>query len=127
MRHEIGVETMLFGRDFPHFEGTWPHTKDFLRIAFSEVPANEVELILGENAIRFLNLDRHRLAAIAKRIGPTMDEIIASGNEIRVELLASFNQRGGFLKPPERDQKIPMVDALLREDLDDLAGAGATI
>ena len=27
MRHEIGVETIAFGRDFPHAEGTWPNTR----------------------------------------------------------------------------------------------------
>ena len=26
MRHEIGVETISFGRDYPHPEGTWPNT-----------------------------------------------------------------------------------------------------
>src|SRR5262249_26298580 len=38
MRHEIGVETILFGRDFPHPESTWPHTRDWLRLAFEGVP-----------------------------------------------------------------------------------------
>ncbi len=31
MRHEIGVESMNFGRDYPHGEGTWPNTFDYLR------------------------------------------------------------------------------------------------
>ena len=31
MRHEIGVkDTIAFGRDYPHPEGTWPNTKDWL-------------------------------------------------------------------------------------------------
>ncbi len=34
-RHELGVDTILFGRDFPHPEGTWPHTREFLRAAFT--------------------------------------------------------------------------------------------
>ena len=37
MRDEIGVDTILFGRDFPHPEGTWPNTKDWLRHAFDGV------------------------------------------------------------------------------------------
>jgi predicted TIM-barrel fold metal-dependent hydrolase len=117
MRHEIGVETILFGRDFPHHEGTWPHTKDWLRLAFDGVPEDEARLMLGENAIRFLNLDRDRLAEIAKRIGPGVEDVIAGGTEIRPELLANFNQRGGFLKPAEGADRIPLVDDLLREDL----------
>src|SRR5262249_26041593 len=76
MRHDIGVETILFGRDYPHPESTWPHTKEWLRDAFAGVPEREIELMLGENAIRFLDLDRERLATIARRIGPTMAEIV---------------------------------------------------
>ena len=75
MRHEIGVETISFGRDYPHPEGTWPHTREWLRDAFAGVPEDELRLMLGENAIRFFGLDRDRLAEIAKRIGPTVEEI----------------------------------------------------
>jgi len=125
MRHEIGVETMLFGRDFPHPEGTWPNTDDFLRLAFAGVPDDEARLILGENAIRFLDLDREPLAEIAKRIGPRLEAITGGGGpEVRPELIANFDSRGGFLKPAEGEAKLPMVDALLR---DDLAGVGVTI
>jgi predicted TIM-barrel fold metal-dependent hydrolase len=122
MRHEIGVETILFGRDFPHPEGTWPHTRDWLRHAFEGVPEDEVALMLGENAIRFLDLDRDRLAEIAKRIGPAVEEVTGGGSDVRPELIENFDTRGGYLKPPEGDAKIPMVDTLLREDL---AGLGA--
>ena len=58
MRHDIGVETILFGRDYPHFESTWPHTTQWLQDAFHGVPENEVRLMLGENAIGFFGLDR---------------------------------------------------------------------
>jgi predicted TIM-barrel fold metal-dependent hydrolase len=116
MRHEVGVETILFGRDFPHPEGTWPHTKEWLRAAFAGVPADEVELMLGGNAIRFLDLDQQRLAEIAKRIGPTMAEITGGGT-IRDDLMENFAVRGGFLKPAEGDERIPMVDRVIAEDL----------
>jgi predicted TIM-barrel fold metal-dependent hydrolase len=124
MRHEIGVETMLFGRDFPHPEGTWPNTDDFLRLAFAGVPDDEARLILGENAIRFLDLDREPLAEIAKRIGPRLEAITGGGGpEVRPELIANFDQRSGFLKPAEGEAKLPMVDTLLKEDL---AAVGVT-
>jgi predicted TIM-barrel fold metal-dependent hydrolase len=125
MRHEIGVETILFGRDFPHPEGTWPNTEDFLRLAFAGVPDDEARLILGENAIRFLNLDREPLAEIAKRIGPRLEAITGGGGpEVRPELIANFDSRGGFLKPAEGEAKLPMVDTLLQEDL---AAVGVTV
>jgi predicted TIM-barrel fold metal-dependent hydrolase len=67
IRHEIGVETILFGRDFPHNETTWPNTRDWLRLAFAGVPEPEARMMLGENAVRFFGLDRQRLVELAKR------------------------------------------------------------
>ena len=61
-RHEIGVETISFGRDYPHSEGTWPNTIDWLADA-CDLPEDELRLILGENAIRDFGLDRDHLAA----------------------------------------------------------------
>jgi predicted TIM-barrel fold metal-dependent hydrolase len=117
MRYEIGVDTILFGRDFPHPEATWPHTRDWLRLAFDGVPDDEVRLMLGENAIRFFKLDRDRLNDIAKRIGPRIEDINQGAWEVRPELQESFMARGGFFKPAEGDAKLPMVDKLLEEDL----------
>ena len=76
--------------------------------------------MLGENAIRFLGLDRNRLNTFARRIGPAIEDIVAGGSEIRPELLENFCQRGGFLKPAEGSDRLPMVDALLQKDLVDL-------
>ncbi len=117
MRHDIGVETILFGRDFPHPEGTWPNTKDWLRHAFAGVPEDELRLMLGENAVRFLGLDRARLVEIAKRIGPTVEEIIGSGPEVPDELVRNFDLRGHYLSPPEGGARIAEVERPLREDL----------
>jgi predicted TIM-barrel fold metal-dependent hydrolase len=117
MRHEIGVETILFGRDYPHFESTWPHTTQWLQDAFQGVPENELRLMLGENAIEFFGLDRSRLLEIASRIGPTVEQINATDPKIRRELMENFNARGGYLKPPEGDECIPAVMLLVEEDL----------
>jgi len=117
MRHEIGLETIAFGRDYPHPEGTWPNTRDWVHLAFEGVPDDEIRLMMGENAVRFLGLDRDRLGEIAKRIGPSMVELKAGGGPVREELVANFAQRGGFLKPPEGDARVAMLDAMVREDL----------
>jgi predicted TIM-barrel fold metal-dependent hydrolase len=117
MRDEIGIETINFGRDFPHPEGTWPHTKEWLRDAFAGVPERDARLLLGENLIRFLGLDRDRLSDIARRIGPPLEAITGGTGEVRSELISSFDQRGGYLKPAEGDDRIAVVDELIREDL----------
>jgi predicted TIM-barrel fold metal-dependent hydrolase len=117
MRHDIGVDTILFGRDYPHFESTWPHTRQWLQDAFHGVPDDEVRLMLGENAIRFFDLDRARLGEIAARVGPTVGEINATDPEIQPELMANFDSRGGYHKPAEGDERIPALAAMVERDL----------
>ena len=78
---------------------------EWLRDAFAGVPEDELRLMLGENAIRFFGLDRERLAEIARRIGPTVEEINATDPHIRPELMANFAARGGYLKPSEGDDR----------------------
>jgi predicted TIM-barrel fold metal-dependent hydrolase len=117
MRHEIGAETILFGRDYPHFESTWPHTTKWLQDAFHGVPESELRLMLGENAIRFFGLDRSRLAEIAKRIGPSVGDINATDPQISPELLENFDARGGYLRPPEGAERIPAIEPLVKGDL----------
>jgi predicted TIM-barrel fold metal-dependent hydrolase len=115
-RHDLGVETILFGRDFPHHEATWPQTKQFLADAFAGVPEDEARLMLGENGIRFFGLDRERLATIAKRIGPKIEEI-TGGPSMTEDQLERFSASSGYLKPYEGDEKLAAVDEVLKEDL----------
>jgi predicted TIM-barrel fold metal-dependent hydrolase len=75
MRYEIGVGNVVWGNDFPHPEGTWPHTRDWLRIKFHGVPENETRQMLGLNAIECYGLDLAPLEAIAEQIGPSPAEI----------------------------------------------------
>jgi predicted TIM-barrel fold metal-dependent hydrolase len=117
MRHRIGVEQIAFGRDYPHPEGTWPNTRDWLRDAFGAVPEPELRLMLGENLIRFLGLDGAHLAGISERIGLTVDEIKADGAPVTPELIANFDLRGGYLKPAEDGERLDEVDGMIRADL----------
>ena len=117
MRHEIGVDTMNFGRDYPHGEGTWPNTRPYLHGLFQGVPEAEVRKILGENLIRFLDLDAAALAKIAARIGPTVEEITGAGPGMDPDLEAHLDTRCGYLKPAENDSRIPEIAELLRADM----------
>ena len=116
LRDEIGIEQFTFGRDYPHPESTWPHTKEWLRAAFAGVPEDELRLMLGENVVRFLGLDRDRLAEIAARIGPTYAEI-NSGEPVAADLIEHFDTRAGFLKPEETNERLDKVDVMLADDL----------
>ena len=116
MRYELGIETIAFGRDYPHNESTWPNTKAWIRDVFSGVPENELRLMLGENAIRILKLDRNKLTRIASRVGPTVAEMTSPG--IDADLIAHFDLRGGYLKPPEGPGKLNLIEPMLSEDLE---------
>jgi hypothetical protein len=120
-RHELGVETILFGRDYPHQESTWPQTKQYLRAAFAGVPEDDIRAMLGENGIRFFGLDRDRLEAIAKRIGPSIEEITCG--DVPQELIESFAARSGYLKPYEGDENLAAVNELLVDDLAVIGGS----
>lgn len=80
-RYEIGVGNLMWGNDFPHPEGTWPHTKEWLRRAFWDIPGDETAAILGGNAADLYGFDRDALAPVAERIGPTRDELGQQGAE----------------------------------------------
>jgi hypothetical protein len=121
MRNEIGIDTILFGRDYPHFESTWPHTREWLQDAFHGVPEDELRKVLGENAIRFLGLDRAPLAAIAAEIGPTVAEINDGPLPIRQDLMDNFDARGGYHKPAERGSRINTIESLVEGDVSALA------
>ena len=117
MRHDIGLETITFGRDYPHTEGTWPNTKAWLRDAFSGVPVDELRAMLSENAIRYFNLDCAKLTAYAERIGPTLEEIAGPGLPVDPALIAHFDARGQYLQPAEGDKRLPEIEVMFREDL----------
>ena len=115
MRHEIGIENIVFGRDYPHPEGTWPNTLQWLRDAFAGVPEKELRMVLGENAITMLGLDRAELEGIAARIGFTVDDITGPGPEIDKRIIDSWDTRSGYLKPAET-AATSSIDALLADD-----------
>ena len=70
MRHQVGIDKMMWGSDFPHPEGTWPKTHSVLDEVFTGFPEEEVAAILGGNAVAFYGLDAARLQDIANNIGP---------------------------------------------------------
>jgi predicted TIM-barrel fold metal-dependent hydrolase len=124
IRDEIGIETMAFGRDYPHLEGSWPNTAQYLRGLFVGVPETELRAILGENFIRFLGLDRTKLAAIAARIGPSYDQIAGPGPELDPALLDHLNLRSGYLEPAEGEKRVGDMQALLKSDLGRMSPSG---
>jgi predicted TIM-barrel fold metal-dependent hydrolase len=115
MRHEIGIDTFMFGADFPHPESTWPNTLSWLRAAFHDVPENELRQILGENAIGVYGLDKEMLKKVAARIGPRPSDIIGDGT-VEEGLLVDFDKRAHYLQATPTFS-LGDLNALIDEDL----------
>ncbi|MFI1379588.1 amidohydrolase family protein [Embleya sp. NPDC020886] len=58
LRHVIGVDHIMLETDYPHGDGTWPHTQDVIARHWGDIPAHELRMMCSENAAK---LYRHPL------------------------------------------------------------------
>ena len=75
VRHEIGIDKLMWGSDYPHIEGTWPHTAEKLGSAFAGVPRDECQMVLGSNAAEVYGFDVEKLTKLSIEVGPKTDSI----------------------------------------------------
>jgi predicted TIM-barrel fold metal-dependent hydrolase len=72
--HDLVGNTM-WGDDYPHPEGTWPHTRQAMAFTFCDVDPGYVRQYLGDVAVAVYGLDQSRLRGVADRIGPSADDL----------------------------------------------------
>jgi len=53
---EMGVETLMWGSDYPHPDGVWPESKKYIEDQFSHLPADVTYKMTCENAGKFYGL-----------------------------------------------------------------------
>jgi predicted TIM-barrel fold metal-dependent hydrolase len=53
---DMGVETLMWGSDYPHPDGVWPESEKYISEQFKHLPEEVVRLITCENAGRFYGL-----------------------------------------------------------------------
>jgi predicted TIM-barrel fold metal-dependent hydrolase len=79
-RHQIGLDAMLLGMDYPHHEGTFAAggTTEYLRatLGAAGVPPAEAKRLLAENAIERWGFDGGRLRELADRVGPELELVL---------------------------------------------------
>jgi len=100
MRDQIGVDRLMFGMDYPHPEGTWPNTREWIRHAFAGVPETDARRILGHNAVACYGLDAEHLGAIAEKVGPGPGDLLGS-HAVDARVVETFHDRSGYLRPQE--------------------------
>jgi predicted TIM-barrel fold metal-dependent hydrolase len=74
-RHRNGIDALMWGTDYPHPEGSWPHTAERLESDFQDVSIEDARLLLGLNAVRCYDLDLPALTTIAERVGPRPSQL----------------------------------------------------
>jgi predicted TIM-barrel fold metal-dependent hydrolase len=75
LRHEVGVDHLMWGADYPHSEGSYPYTTEALRVAFADVDPAEVRKMVETNAGDFYGFDLAQLRPLGEKIGPAVEEV----------------------------------------------------
>ncbi len=102
LRHDIGIDKIMWGSDYPHVEGSYPYTREHLRLSFAGVDSDEIQQMVGLNAAEVYGFDIEKLAPLAARIGPTKLEIAKSLD--RAEL-----PKEAYKCPAFEDRERPML------------------
>ena len=56
LRHDVGVDRMMWGSDFPHIVTRWPRSMELLDSQMEGVPPDERHRLVAGNAIDFFRL-----------------------------------------------------------------------
>jgi predicted TIM-barrel fold metal-dependent hydrolase len=73
----IGEDHVLWGNDYPHYEGTFPYNLESLRLTFPEVSEARRRKLFGLNAAALYRFDLEKLKPLAAKFGPTPAQIDA--------------------------------------------------
>jgi predicted TIM-barrel fold metal-dependent hydrolase len=57
LRHEAGVDTIMWSSDYPHHGNDWPYSRKVIAEQMVNVPQDERALMVGGNATRIFGLD----------------------------------------------------------------------
>jgi len=74
-RSAMAPDRFMWGSDYPHDEGTHPFTREHLRQVFPGVAPGEMQAILAENVAKLYDFDLEKLAPLAAKYGPTVEEL----------------------------------------------------
>jgi len=73
--HDIGIDKIMWGSDYPHNEACSPLSRESLRHSFKGWSEADMRQVLSENAAAVYGFDLEALKPIAAKIGPTVAEL----------------------------------------------------
>ena len=56
-RKWTGVDTLLWGNDYPHLEGCWPRSQETIDSWSADLTRDELKQVLGLNSARLFNIE----------------------------------------------------------------------
>jgi predicted TIM-barrel fold metal-dependent hydrolase len=95
-RDVVGLDRILWGNDYPHYEGCYPYSRENMRFAFSDITEAEVRMMLGENAANLYGFDLEKLRPMAAQLGITPDLVSVELDEIPADSTCITFQRARF-------------------------------
>jgi predicted TIM-barrel fold metal-dependent hydrolase len=95
-RDVVGVDRILWGNDYPHYEGCYPYSRENMRFAFSDIDEREVRMMLGENAAKLYGFDLDALRPDAEQAGITPALVAQPLDEIPEDSTCITFQRARF-------------------------------
>ncbi len=92
-RDEVGIDKILWGNDYPHYEGCYPYSRENMRFALSDLDEGDVRKILGENAAALYGFDLEALRPAADALGITPELVREPLGEIPADSTCITFQR----------------------------------
>ncbi|MGH3797046.1 MAG: amidohydrolase family protein [Pseudonocardiaceae bacterium] len=77
----LGVETIMWGSDYPHIEASYPFSSQAIALSFGGASPELVERMLGSNAATLYGFDMDLLSHTAGGVGPSRSAV-KSGVEL---------------------------------------------
>ena len=72
---EIGIDNLMWGSDYPHTEGSFPYTREHLRLTFGDQSVEDTTKLLTTNVARLYRFDVEALRPLAEQYCPTKAEV----------------------------------------------------
>lgn len=72
---DLGIDNVMWGSDYPHIEGSHPHTREHLRLTFAQLSISQTTKLLTTNAAKVYHFDLDALAPLAAQFCPTKGEV----------------------------------------------------
>ncbi len=91
-REVVGVDRILWGNDYPHYEGCYPYSRENMRLAFSDVDPKEVRMMLGGNASALYGFDLEALRPYAEKVEITPELVATPLEEIPDSACPTFQR-----------------------------------